>query len=337
MSSGIDRIWYGRSCLAQCLRPLSWMYRAIFAARRWFMIQFFRQKHDIPIIVVGNLTVGGTGKTPLLIAIVKFLQQQGLRVGVVSRGYRSRAKQYPFWVKEDTPVELAGDEPLLIAKNTSAPVVISPKRNAAINALIEECPIDVIVSDDGLQHDAMKSALDIVVVDGIRGLGNGYCLPAGPLREPASRLKHCDFIVVNGGGDRSLDHCLMQQREYHRMTVQPLHLIQLQTEQCLDLVRFQQRYKKPVAAVAGIGHPARFFDTLMTLGILFEPHIFPDHHRFIQQDLSGFQNGVIMTEKDAIKCQAFAEINWYYLSIAAQLPDSFWSALLMHPCLQALI
>lgn len=320
----IERIWYGHSCFAQLLWPFSWMYRFVFAVRRWIIRQFFRQKHRVPVITVGNLTVGGTGKTPLVIAIVQFLQQKGLRVGIVSRGYRSHATQFPYLVNSQSPVNLSGDEPLLIATKTKAPVVISPNRNEAVKYFTEKKLVDVILSDDGLQHDAMESDIEIVVVDGRRGFGNGYCLPAGPLREPVSRLKSCDFVVINEEGEQSLsspgDLCGLT--PVFLMTLQPKSAINLQTDQECDISVLAE----PLTAVAGIGNPARFFNTLKQLGIVFKPRVFPDHHVFTEDDFHGLQNKIVMTEKDAVKCRSFARSNWYCLPVEARLPDDFWAA-----------
>ena len=209
----------------------------------------------------------------------------------------------------------------MIAKRVNAPVVIAPKRCEAVDYLLTHYACDVIISDDGLQHYAMDRAIEIVVIDGIRQLGNGLCLPAGPLREGKWRLKQVDFIVVNGGAS--------QDNISYRMNLLPGDIKPLTQAAPFDS-------SKTVAAVAGIGHPQRFFDTLTTLGINYCPYVFPDHHAFVADDLNVSEGCIVMTEKDAVKCVSFATSSMYYLPVGAILDDSFWDALFAHKQLQGL-
>lgn len=200
MSSFLEQLWYGHHHPLQwILRPLSWVYSAIVSARRYFLQRFSQISCPVPVIVVGNITVGGVGKTPLVIELAKRIQQKGLRVGIVSRGYGAAIKQFPYEVQANDSALKVGDEPLLLAQKTKCPVVIAPKRTQAVRYLLEKHQSQIIISDDGLQHYRMGRAIEIAVIDGTRGLGNGFCLPAGPLRESAMRLEQVDFIVVNEG------------------------------------------------------------------------------------------------------------------------------------------
>lgn len=316
MQGFLEKLWYGKSRLSWILWPLSQIYCLLVSLRRVFLQSLRQKQFPVPVIVVGNLTTGGTGKTPLVIAIVKALQEKGLKAGVVSRGYGACIKKFPHVVSKTDTAAQVGDEPLLMASKLNAPVVIAPVRADAVQYLLDHHACDIVVSDDGLQHYAMGRAIEIVVIDGVRGLGNGFCLPAGPLRERPDRLKKADFLVVNGG----------QWPAAWSMTLQAGPLTQLSSGQQLTTYTMQQ----PVAAVAGIGHPWRFFSMLEKLGIVCRPYIFPDHHRFREADLQLQEKTLIMTEKDAVKCRSFAADCWYFLPVEAQLTDSFWQALWSH-------
>lgn len=312
----IESLWYGQHPLRWILWPLSWFYQGVVSLRRSYLKAFREQQFPVPIIVVGNLTVGGVGKTPLVIALVKEFQQKGLRVGVVSRGYKATIKKFPHEVGRNDKAEHVGDEPLLIARKCACPVVIAPKRTDAVRYLIEKCQIQIIISDDGLQHYAMGRAIEIIVIDGIRGFGNNMCLPAGPLRERRHRLKNADILVVNSG----------EWPNAHPMTLFPGQITQLVSGKTIA----QACLPNPIAAVAAIGHPERFFSTLSDLGMVFHPYAFPDHYRFTANAMNFVENSVVMTEKDAVKCQSFAAGCWYFLPVEAQLSDSFWSVLWSH-------
>ncbi|MBA3536682.1 MAG: tetraacyldisaccharide 4'-kinase [Tatlockia sp.] len=322
MSLAMDKLWYGKHPLRWALWPFTFIYRFITRLRRAYFTSFRQHQFSVPVIVVGNLTVGGVGKTPLVIALAKQLQEKGLRVGIVSRGYGASIKQFPHEISEEDAANLVGDEPLLIAQKTACPVVIAPKRVQAVQYLLDKYQSQIIISDDGLQHYAMGRSIEIVVIDGMRKLGNGLCLPAGPLRESASRLQNTDLIVVNSG----------EWPEAYSMNLQPGKLIHLATGQEIEA----NQLSMPVAAVAAIGHPQRFFTTLLNLGIAIKKYPFPDHHRFSIKDMQFAEKEVIMTEKDAVKCRSFAADSWYFLPVEAKLSDSFWQALWAHEQLQGL-
>lgn len=278
------------------------------------------------MVVVGNLTVGGTGKTPMVIALVKQLQARGLRPGIISRGYGSQSGTYPFSVADDARSEIVGDEALLLAKATQCPVIIDPNRSAAADYLLAHYPeTQIIISDDGLQHYRLHRDIELVVVDGERGMGNGRCLPAGPLREPVSRLNKVDWILVNGPGNTPLPSTIPPQTHFSLVPV------------CWENVRSGQQYplqpfpwdgSAPVAAVAAIGHPERFFTTLTHLQVTYNAVSFDDHHLFKADD---FQHGaaqpVVMTTKDAVKCVAFAKANWWALRVEADLGEAVLNAI----------
>lgn len=271
----------------------------------------------VPVIVVGNLTVGGTGKTPLVIAIVKCLQRAGYRPGIISRGYGGKAHSWPQQVRPDSDPVMVGDEPILIARHTGCPMAVGPDRVAAGRSLLQHADCDILVCDDGLQHYALWRDVEILVVDGVRRFGNGFCLPAGPLREPTHRKEQVDFVVTNG---------TTVNREYS-MSYQGDTLVNLARPEIsrplTDLV--EQR----VHAVAGIGNPTRFFSALRRARLNVEPHAFADHYAYQQSDLDFDDDApVIMTEKDAVKCQRFVQDNFWYLPIEAQLNAEFETRLL---------
>jgi len=303
------------------LYPLSLLYCGVVALRCMYLKKFKQEHVSVPLIVVGNLTVGGVGKTPLVIAIAQHFTAQGLQVGLVSRGYGAKIKQFPHEVcAGDTAYEV-GDEPLLLAQKTCIPVVIAPNRMDAVNYLIKHHHVDLIISDDGLQHYKMSRSIEIVVIDGKRGLGNGLCLPAGPLRERPGRLKSVDIVVVNGGDWPGA--C--------RFDLVPGAITRL-----LDHHEAPSDWNQSgqVAAIAGIGHPERFFDTLTTLGITYKPYIFPDHHRFVPADLNVPERVRVMTEKDAVKCHAFSDESMYVLPVQVSIHHEFWDRLETHESLQ---
>lgn len=312
----IVQSWYGKHTGWQfILLPLSFCFRIIISIRRWYLLTYCQQKESAPVIVVGNITVGGTGKTPLSIALIKYLQKAGYRPGLVSRGYGSVYRHFPLEVTQQTQVAYSGDEPKLVSKHTGCPVVIDPVRPRGVRCLIDHHQCDVIVSDDGLQHYRLAREIEIVVLDGIRGVGNGLCLPAGPLREPISRLKKADFIVVNG--DKLSYGLALQQYE---MTLSAKPCSQLSDEQHKSLGSFSGQ---KVHAVAGIGHPKRFFDTLRSHGIEVIEHIFEDHHVYRQKDIQ-FDDDfpVLLTEKDAVKCHQFKGDNVWVVPVEAVVPEA---------------
>ncbi len=320
--SMMNQLWYKQHRLRWFLLPASFIYGVIAWVRRVYL-QKLRQAHfSVPIIVVGNLTVGGVGKTPLVIAIAKALQEKGLRVGIVSRGYGARGV-FPREVGvDDKPCDV-GDEPLLICRKTGCPVVIAPRRVEAVRYLLRHHQPQVILSDDGLQHYAMGRAIEIAVIDGVRGLGNGLLFPAGPLRERANRLKSVDFIVANSGDWKGA----------HRMNMAVGDVTALVSGQ----VAKPDALTQPVAAVAAIGHPERFYKTLDDLDLTYQAYAFADHYAFKPEDLKFKEKTIVMTEKDAVKCVSFATDNMFVLSVTAELDHTFWDALWSHKKLKEVL
>lgn len=266
----------------------------------------------LPLIVVGNITVGGTGKTPCVIALVEYLKQIGYRPGIVSRGYGGHSTVYPMLLTSSTQPEQVGDEPVLLFSRTQCPVVVAPKRIKAIKFLQDHTDCNIIISDDGLQHLAMKPLIEIMIIDGKRGLGNGRCLPAGPLREPATRCQTVDFLVVNTDA----------------MQLLPDGFIALEKKPIAIEQAFTPMQYPFIHVVTGIGHPERFLKTLTDMGFQYDTHIFPDHHFFIAKDFDFPQNApIVMTEKDAVKCQHLGIHQGYYLKITAQIAPALMTAL----------
>jgi tetraacyldisaccharide 4'-kinase len=317
--------WYRKASWLHLLRPLAALFVVV---ARWRRNQqrSLQHKPAVPVAVVGNITIGGTGKTPVVLALAEALHKQSLRVGVLSRGYGGRAPAYPFFVRADSDVRFTGDEARLLHRYLHGLLVLDPDRNRGLRALVESGQCDVIISDDGLQHYRLWRDIEIVMVDGNRGLGNGFCLPAGPLREPPARLSEVDYLVINGES-RNLDL-----RELATGTP-PVSHCRLAPEVWVNLksgARLAIRElpaptaNEPMYAVAGIGHPQRFFDTLVELGYHAECRAFADHHAYTPGELA-YASGrlLVMTEKDAVKCESFAGENWWYLAVSAQLDERF--------------
>lgn len=324
MSLLIDKLWYGTHPLQWALRPFSWVFSCVTTMRRWYLQTFCQIKSSIPIIVVGNLSVGGVGKTPLVIELAKRFHAKGLRVGIVSRGYGATMTDFPYEIQLDDDANKVGDEPLLIAQKTNCPVVIAPQRTQAVTYLLEKKNCQIIISDDGLQHYRMGRSIEIAVIDGMRGLGNGWCLPAGPLRESEKRLKEVDFVIVNEGSWPNA----------HPMTLKVGKITHFVTKKEINPeLLLAQKF----AAVAGIGNPQRFYSSLERLGIKFNAYSYPDHYQFKADDLNYDKSLVIMTEKDAVKCHSFQSDNMYYLPVEAVLNDAFWDALWSHQQLQGYV
>ena len=311
MKFDLTRHWYRNDFVAFLLWPLSMAFCAI---AQWRRRRIERQgillSQNAPVIIVGNITVGGTGKTPMVIWLTQFLKAQGYRVGVVSRGYRG-ANTEPLWVTSDSSVHEVGDEAVIIARRTGVPVYVGADRVSTANLLLANHLIDVIVSDDGLQHYRLPRDIEIAMIDGDRRFGNGLCLPAGPLREKPSRLREVDLRLVTGG---------VAGEDEYPMTLAPGRLVNLHSpgrNRALESMRGLR-----VHAIAGIGNPERFFRQLEQAGLDVIRHPFADHHRFQADDLHFTDNlPVLMTEKDAVKCGVFAEPDFWYLPIEAELPD----------------
>ena len=307
MRAWLERRWYAKAPPPLALRPLSALYGALAALHRRRSVA---QRLGVPVIVVGNLSVGGTGKTPFTIWLVERLRAWGFRPGVISRGYGGRAPHYPYRVPaQGGCAEICGDEPLLIARRTGVPVMLDADRVAAARALAASGEVDVLVADDGLQHHRLARDLEICVIDGVRGFGNGALLPAGPLRESPQRLHAIPLVVVNGG-TFGLDHPGRVD-----MRLEPGDAHALAGGAVRPLASFAGQ---SVHAVAGIGHPERFFRVLRGQGMQVIAHAFADHHAFTARDLEfGDERPVLMTDKDAIKCDAYARAHHYRVPVRA--------------------
>jgi tetraacyldisaccharide 4'-kinase len=322
LSAFLERCWYGRGPGTFLLLPLAFLFAAVSGLRRclyrWHWLPVTRL--PVPVVVVGNITVGGSGKTPLVIWLVERLRAAGLRPGVVSRGYGGGVAGVAgvAAVHSDSPPAAVGDEPVLIARRTGCPVWVGRRRGEAALALLARHPeVDVVIADDGLQHYALHRDVELVVVDGRRGFGNGHLLPAGPLREPVRRLNGVDAVVVNGEQECRFDSAAPA----FGMALQGRAFWNLNTP---GLVRDADQFKvERVEAVAGIGHPQRFFDHLRRLGLQVVGRAFPDHHAFRPADLPA--GTVLMTEKDAVKCAAWAPATAWALRIDACLEEGLQS------------
>lgn len=325
---GIVAAWYRKSPWLYVLWPLSLVYVAL-SRRRRARLEAKRQIEPSwpPIVIIGNITVGGTGKTPLIIALTQALQAQGLRVGIVSRGYGGNTTRYPAQVFADSAVTEKGDEAVMIRRRVDCPVFVDPKRIRAVQALLEQFSCDVILSDDGLQHYSLQRSREIVVLDGERLLGNGLCLPAGPLREPPTRLGEVDYIVVNGGKEahwRPYLRELTKMPEPATMTLQAVCWVNLASGERVDLDALPLGASGNLQALAGIGNPGRFFATVRSLGYTPLCHPFPDHYQFAPPDLKFVgTDTLVMTHKDAVKCERFAGDNCWYLQVNAVLDRAF--------------
>jgi tetraacyldisaccharide 4'-kinase len=310
----LDRYWYRLSWLSILLLPVAAVFGCVVALRRRLYRAgiFPSSRVPVPVIVVGNITAGGTGKTPLVLWLCAFLGEQGYSPGIVSRGYRGRGQTMA--VSESSTPDIAGDEPVLLAQRSRCPVWIGRDRVAAARALIAANPrCNVIVSDDGLQHYGLQRDFEIAVIDGMRGTGNGLLLPAGPLRESTGRLAEVDAVVVTGNS-------------FSPAASAATFAMTLEGKRFRNLLNpaFHQEagafHGKRIVALAGIGNPARFFSHLQRLGLSFTAHAFADHHAYAQADLAfGDADVIIMTEKDAIKCVRFARENCWVLPVDARV------------------
>ena len=309
----LNRVWYSNHPLSFILIPFAWLYRILIYVRRLLYLSGILpvREVDVPIIVVGNITVGGTGKTPLVIWLAKFLCGLGYHPGIISRGYGGVRGKWPQQVRPDSDPIAVGDEALLISQRTNLPVVISPNRYLAAQQLLEYNECDILLCDDGLQHYGLKRDIEIAVIDGDRRFGNERCLPAGPLREPPGRLTQFDLLV---GNTKAGKNEYLMEYEYSK-----LHSLDGQQEQPIGIFSGQE-----VHAVAGLGNPERFFLFLRAEGIKVIKHEFPDHYQYKKNDIM-FNDGlaVVMTEKDAVKCRRFTLSDAWYLPVNAILSGSF--------------
>ena len=312
MLKPLDHYWYSTNLISLLLLPLSGLFCLLSRLRvmlyRLGILKSF--KAPVPVIIVGNISVGGTGKTPLIIELVKQLKAKGFKPGVISRGYGGKAGSWPQKVTQTTTAELVGDEPQLIFDQTACPVVVGPDRRKTVTRLLNEFACDIVLSDDGMQHYALQRDIEIAVVDAQREFGNGFCLPSGPLRETVSRLQQVDLVILNGGTEdqyafsMQADNCLSAGSE-------------TSSHEALSLSDFAG---KTVHAIAGIGNPERFFSMLKQHDIDVIPHAFADHYNYQQADLLfNDQNPVLMTEKDAVKCKAYTLANHWSVPVTIKL------------------
>ncbi|PIE43721.1 MAG: tetraacyldisaccharide 4'-kinase [Gammaproteobacteria bacterium] len=330
LEQAINDVWYRPKRFRDCLlivglAPVAFIY-LIIATLRSAAYQFgvFHQcKVDAFVIVVGNISVGGTGKTPFTLALCQFFEKQSISYGIVSRGYGGVSDHYPLEVTETTSAAQCGDEPLMLKYRIgSRPVFVGPDRVAAAKALLAKYPVRVVICDDGLQHYRLARNKEFVVIDGQRGVGNGWPFPAGPLREPLRRLFRADAVVINQqkqvvGKTPALPD--LPANRLCRICLVPHRLVNLKTNKVAEIDSFAGMC---VHAVAGIGNPQRFFYTLSGLEIQFTAHVFPDHHAFQATDFAFAETlPIIMTEKDAVKCAVFATDQMWCLVVEAELPE----------------
>lgn len=309
----IEASWQRRHPLNYLLLPLSALFCTVVALRRrlyrWGWLK--SQQIDCPVIIVGNITVGGTGKTPLIIWLAQKLIEWGYKPGIITRGYGGKSQVWPCEVTADSTPQQVGDEAILLKRHGECPVFAGPERPLVAQQLLSNYPCDVILSDDGMQHYALQRDLEIAVVDGERRFGNGYCLPAGPLRETRRRLQQVDLVIINGNPGEG---------EYGMSVVGDM-ACPVAGGACKPLADF---VPTSVDAVAGIGHPERFFSMLESAGLAVDRHPFIDHHDFTADDLAPFdQKTVLMTEKDAVKCEQFARPNHWYVPATASVAGAF--------------
>ncbi len=320
--NGIEQYWYRSSPLHLILLPISWLFGALSALRRLLYrshtLKSFRL--PVPVVIVGNISVGGTGKTPLTLAIAEQLKKNGYSPIIISRGYRGSRMQQP--VTESSTASEVGDEPLLMARRDICPVWIGKDRvSTARKALHFHPQCDVLLFDDGLQHYRLQRDFEIAVIDGVRKFGNGQLLPAGPLREPATRLDTVDAVVINKG---ELEPDVRNHYAMH-LSGNVFHNL-LHPEKTASTEKFRGL---SIHAAAGIGNPERFFAHLSSMGLSFTPHAFPDHHLFKPDDLSfDACDALLLTEKDAVKCDAFADDRYWVLRVDAQVDPALLSHLL---------
>jgi len=317
----LQRHWHRITPLHLILLPISLLFRLLAAVRRALYRSHILAGHklDVPVIVIGNITVGGTGKTPLTLALAQQLAERGKRPLIVSRGYGGASSRSPQHVGAGNDARQVGDEPLLMARRNICPVWVGTDRVATAQAALLAHPqCDVVLCDDGLQHYRLLRDVEIAVIDGARGFGNGLMLPAGPLREPVSRLQTVDAVVVHGGKASADQYAMHLKGEiFHNLgdsgnTVTAKHFFTTRNH-----------------AVAGIGHPQRYFQQLAAMGIPFTPHAFPDHHFYYAADLAfGDCDAILMTEKDAVKCAAFADARFWVLCVDAQFDPSLTDLIL---------
>ncbi len=343
MSSWLLRFWYQQN---NPLRYLLYPFHLLLYLFVYIRISFYQwgvfqsKKVNCPVIIIGNITVGGTGKSPLVIHLAELMTKAGYHVGIVSRGYGGQSENYPLEVTDDASPATVGDEPVMIKAQTQARLVVDPKRARGAEYLVEQCECNLIICDDGLQHYALQRDIELVVVDGQRRLGNGLLMPFGPLREPGTRLKDMDGVVVNvpvnGEAAGNPISSSLNNKPLFSMELESTCFVSLNdTENKQDLNKFVaycQESNKSIHSIAGIGNPQRFFDQLQSLGLECIHHAFNDHHSYRTEDFTGLDGIIVMTEKDAVKCRQLkfandianevVKENIWYLKVTAKVTPS---------------
>jgi tetraacyldisaccharide 4'-kinase len=314
--------WYNESKITVFLKPLSWLYCSIVLLRKYlYQFRIFKSYQlTVPVIIVGNITVGGNGKTPLVIWLAHQLKQAGYRPGIISRGYGGQAKKWPQQVRPDSDPLIVGDEAIVISRRTACPMAVGPDRVETGRALIKYSNCDIVISDDGMQHYRLKRNIEIAVVNGYTQFGNELCLPAGPLREPIKRLDKVNFIVTNGAL-REINKKHLKIIADHNMTYKGNELCALrEDENKIPLSNFEN---KQVHVIVAIANPSPFFESLRKFKIDLIEHVFMDHYIFKESDLKFDDDlSIIMTEKDAVKCRRFDINNCWYLPITCDISNS---------------
>lgn len=321
----IEKVWFKKHSakywLVPLLLPLTLLFYLVSAIRRFCYRANILQSCQIakPVIVVGNIGVGGNGKTPVVLHLIELTKSLGLTPGVISRGYGGKVDTYPYLLDDNSTSDQAGDEPILIYQRYHIPVVVGSDRIASAEKLIEQ-GCDIIISDDGLQHYRLKRDIELIIIDGKRLFGNGLLLPAGPLREGLWRLSSADFLIYNGNSDSLEKNTANNALSMELSATTVIHLL---TGKQVPITDFISQYQS-VNAIAGIGDPDRFFSSLDGLGFdIVDKRGFIDHKNFTLDDLEQFKINLplLMTEKDAVKCQGFAQENWWYMPVDAQLSE----------------
>ncbi|HFC91716.1 MAG TPA: tetraacyldisaccharide 4'-kinase [Leucothrix mucor] len=327
----LENIWYKNGKGKWFLLPFTLLYCLLNLIQHWKLTRR-RSKIDIPVIIVGNISIGGTGKTPAVIYLIKRLKKAGYKPAVITRGYGGKSTKWPRLVTAQSDPKQVGDEAVLIAKRAAVPVVAGPERTVDIRYLRSKYDCDVIISDDGLQHYCLHRDIEIVLINAQRELGNGWCLPAGPLRENAHRLKNVDFVLYNDGFEQKNSKISAFSQRYQLSSV---FSMQLSGDTLYSLffneksMNLSDLLEEPIHAVTGIAHPDRFYKTLEKHGLNLTKHSFPDHYDFKPKDLEFYDDKIIiMTEKDAVKCSEFAHRNCWFLPVEAQMEDKFDDLLL---------
>lgn len=305
--------WYGRVPWTWLLWPLAVLVRVVTTRKRQAYLSAPGASYDVPVIVVGNITIGGTGKTPVVQSIVQYLQGLGFRPGIISRGYGGTLDQFPHIIGAQDDSVRVGDEPFMLFQSLDVPVVVDPIRTRAVSCILE-AGVDIIISDDGLQHYQLHRDYEVCVIDGSRNLGNGQLMPVGPLREHKSRLGTVDYVLTNA----------LMESDF-TFQIEPVAWVNVLTEEHVSLQNF--KVASDALAIAGIGNPDKFKHTLAQLDVHCAHKWFADHHSYTADDLDGLANQILMTQKDAVKIKPFARDDMWYLKISAHLPDAFFQNL----------